>query len=446
VDPSPTGDGSWLAGLFLALALVFSFFFSGIEAALSGMGETRVRKLLDNHQGPRGWLELWLRDPNCARTTLLTGHTLATVATVALTTWLSLHGTRWLGVAPSWVTAVLAFALGATALLVLVLSEVVPRTLGRAHPLRFVPAMYLVWPFHLAARVLTVPLEWTVRHLGRVVGSSPEGGAIQVTEEQIEDMVRIGSEAGSIDESQGDILQNVFDLADLSVRTIMTPRTQIYGLPADATFDQVSAEIQASNFSRYPVYDRTLDRIVGIFYAKDLILHALCRTNAPFVLADRLHDAFFVPETKRALHVMKDFQTQSVHMAIVVDEHGGTSGIVTLEDVLEELVGEIYDEYDQPEEAPAFRQVAPEGWSLDASAEIRDLADELELELPETSAFSTVGGFIVDQLGRVPKEGEQLLWHDLRFEVMEADDTKVVRVEVHRDRTVGRGPIRTAAN
>jgi len=201
-------------------------------------------------------------------------------------------------------------------------------------------------------------------------------------------------------------------------------------LALDATYDEVALEVRSSHFSRYPVYERSIDRIVGIFHAKDFMEHLLVGERGTFRLADHVREAQFVPESKKAIELLKEFQKSSQHMAIVVDEHGGTAGVVTMEDVLEELVGEIYDEYDQHE--PQVQQVSANGWTIDAGAEIRDLADELDFELPDAPNYSTVSGFIVEQLGRVPKQGEELRWSNLTFRVCEADDTKVVRVEIQR--------------
>jgi putative hemolysin len=410
------------------LAILCAFVFAGSETAITGMGELRIKKLLEHNKGPKKWLELWLRDPSRVLTTLLAGNTLASVLASALTTSLALHTAHRHGLDASWLEAV---AIGLLTVVLLVAGEIAPKTLAKNHPEWFLPLMHVVWWFHLSTRWLTHFLIWTAMHIVRALGGKHPQGGFQVTEEQLEDMVRIGSEEGSIDEDRGDILQNVFDLGGLNVRAIMTPRTQIDGLGTDATFEEVAAAVQANHFSRYPVYERTLDKIVGIFHAKDLMDYALSGRQGEFKLADHVRDTRFVPETKKAIELLKELQTAKVHMVIVVDEHGGTAGIVTMEDVLEELVGEIYDEYDQPE--PVVEPAGPNGWHIEASAEIRDLAATYEIELPETSSYSTVGGFLVEQLGHVPKPGEELRWQDLTFKVLEADETRVVKVEIQRD-------------
>lgn len=426
----------------LFLSVSAAFVFSGSEAAITSLGEPRIRRLLEGKQGPARWLDLWLTDPASVLTTLFTGHTLSLTSAAALTAVWTLRTAQSNGCASLLCWIVLILALILLGFVLLLAGGIVPKTLARNHPEWFLPLMHGVWWFHLATRWLTLLLNGLSLRLARALGDKSASSGFQVTEEQIEDMVRIGSEAGSIDEDQGDMLQAVFDLSDRPVRSIMTPRTQIDGLPIDASFEVVATEVQNSNFSRYPVYERTLDHIVGVFYTKDLTLHVLTGKPETFALGDHVHEARFVPETKTAVELLKDFQKTSAHMAIVVDEHGGTAGIVTLEDVLEELVGEIYDEYDEQE--PPAAQVSPNGWEIDASVEIRDLDDELKVALPETASYSTLGGFLIHQLGHVPKAGEELRWQNVVLAVLEADDTRVIRVEVRRLRDDGAETLKAA--
>lgn len=417
-----------LSFLALAVALLASFVFAGSETAITSMGELRIRKLLENKQGPRHWLELWLHEPSHVLTTLLAGNTIANIFASAVTTSMALRlSDRW-NLDRHWLEAV---GIGGLTVIILIGGEIAPKTLAKNHPEWFLPLMHIVWWFHLTTRWFTQLMIWAAMYIVRALGGKDTPTGYLVTEEQIEDMVRIGSEEGSIDEDRGDILQNVFDLGGLMVRAIMTPRTQIDGLAIEASFEEVAQTVQSSRFSRYPVYDKTLDKIVGIFNSKELMDFALSDRTTEFRLVDHVRETYFVPETKKAIELLKELQTGKVHMAIVVDEHGGTAGIVTMEDVLEELIGEIYDEYDQPE--PVAAPAGPNGWTLEASTEIRDLKDDQSIDLPDTPGYSTVGGFLIDQFGRVPKQGEELRWNDLTFRILEADETRVMRVEIQRD-------------
>ena len=414
-----------LSILAIAVSLATSFLFAGSETAITGMGELRIRKLIDSHQGPRGLLELWLTEPSHVLTTLLAGNTLANILSSALVTSLALHLAHANALDPSWTEAAVVALL---TFLVLVFAEIAPKTLANNHPERFLPGLHIVWWFHLATRWMTRLATWVAMGFVRALGGSSTPTTFQVTEEQIEDMVRIGSESGMINEEQGDMLQGVFELADLPVRAIMTPRIKIDGLPVDAHFEQIAHLITTTKFSRYPVYEKTVDKIVGVFYAKDLVDHMLRGDVRQFNLAEHIHEARFVPDSQKAAELLRDFQKESVHMAIVVDEHGGTAGIVTLEDVLEQLVGEIYDEYDQEE--PLIRSTGEGTWTVDATAEVREFAEQIDLELPDAPSYSTVGGFVIEQLGRVPKIGETVRVDGVLITVREADDNRVVRVDV----------------
>ena len=432
MDPAPAshGDSVITAVVFLIVALASAFVFAGTETAITSMGELRLRRLLDEGRGPRKWLELWQRDPSAVLTTLLAGNTLANILASSITTSLTLELAHRHGLPASWLDGVLALAIGVLTLVILIGGEIAPKTLAKNHPEWFLGLMHVVWAFHLATRWLTAATTWSAMHIVRWLGGPNAPSGFQVTEEQIEDMVRIGSESGSIDEVQGDMLQSVFDLTELPVRQIMTPRTQIDAFEVETPYEAIAVEVTRSRWSRYPVYEKTVDKIIGVFYAKDLIDHVLRFDDKPFVLREHLREARYVPENKKASELLKEFRQHSVHMSVVVDEHGGTAGVVTMEDVLEELVGEIYDESDE-KEAPMV-EVSEGSWTVDASVEIRDFADKFGFELPENPQYATVGGLVIDQLGHVPQVGEELQARDLTLRVLNADETRVVRVHVER--------------
>ncbi len=435
VDPSlpgvpagvPTADELAMRLLVLALSLVASFIFAGTETSLTGMGEHRVRKLIEQKIGNRRLLTLWISEPSQVLTTLLAGNTLANILSSAIATSMALRLAHGWGLEPSWVEAA---AISLLTVVILIGGEIAPKTLAKSHPDWFVPLLHVVWAFHQATRWLTWSMIWVAMHIVRALGGKETPSAVQVTEEQIEDMVRIGSEAGSIDEDRGDILQNVFDLNDLTAKSIMTPRTQIDGLPNTAGFSLIAETVRSNRFSRYPVYEKSIDKIIGFFNAKDLLEAVLDGRTDQVRLSDHIRDLRYVHENKKVIDLLKEMRQANVWMAVVVDEHGGTAGIVTMEDVLEQLVGEIYDEYDHP--GPAIVPAGPDGWHVDAQVDIRELNDLHDLELPENAGYSTVGGFLVDELGHVPVAGEELQWQALLFRILQADDTRVIRVEIRK--------------
>lgn len=431
MDPASSGGSDDPFSMILAVVacLLFSFLFAGSETAITSMGEHRVRRLIDDKKGPQRLLELWLSDPSSVLTTLLAGNTLANILGSALTTSLFIGMGKpggALSMLGEYAVSVGVFLL---TMVVLVAGEIAPKTLAKSSPEWFLRPLSLVWVFHVMTTWLTVSLSRIAKFLVGLLGVDTERGSFLVTEEQIEDMVRLSSQEGSIDENRGTILQNVFDLDDISVRSIMTPRTDMVALRVDMPLAEVLEKIRSSGLSRFPVYEGTKDEVIGIFYAKKL-LDLVAVDADDFDLSTVLAEAMFVPETQKASRLLTDFQARAVHMGVVVDEHGGTSGIVTLEDVLEELVGEIYDEDDRVENM--IEPTGPDSWIVDASTELRLLEDMLDLEWPETDSYSTVGGFCTEQIGHVPQLGETITWRNLQFTVLEADDKRAVRVEVLR--------------
>lgn len=237
---------------------------------------------------------------------------------------------------------------------------------------------------------------------------------------------------GDLDEVAAEMLENVVDFTNTEVGTVMTPRTEIEGIQSTDDLAAIRSIIIDAGHSRIPVYGDNLDEIRGILYVKDLVPY-LGTEVEDFRLDRLLRQPIRVPETKPVQDLLGDFQRSEVHMAIVVDEYGGTSGLVTIEDVLEEIVGEIQDEHDTEEELPpAIARVGDDRWEMDARFQIYDLNEMLETALPEDDDFDTVAGFILERLGRVPEAGESVEDLGLRFEVLEAEPTRIERVAVIR--------------
>lgn len=237
---------------------------------------------------------------------------------------------------------------------------------------------------------------------------------------------------GELDESAAEMLENLVDFTSTEVGTVMTPRTEIEGIQSTDNLSDIRTIIIEAGHSRIPVFMENLDDIRGILYVKDLVPY-LGTEVEDFRLDRLLRQPIRVPETKPVQDLLRDFQRSEVHMAIVVDEYGGTSGLVTIEDVLEEIVGEIQDEHDTDEELPpAIARVDDDRWEMDARFQIYDLNELLETEIPEDDDFDTVAGFILERLGRVPIVGEVVEAAGIRFEVLEAGPTRIERISVMR--------------
>jgi len=251
----------------------------------------------------------------------------------------------------------------------------------------------------------------------------------EVTGEDIEALIKQGGREGSLDKEQEELLASVFAFEDIVVREVMVPRMALVGFDVETDLDSVFATIHEKGFSRYPVYEENVDRIIGVFHVKDMLSYLQGPRKEPFSLRKYLREGFFVPETKRINELMRELQHQKVHIAIVVDEFGGTAGIATQENIIEEVFGDIYDEHDTVEE-PEIREMEPGRFDVDPRIHLRELGEHIGVTLPESTDYDTLGGFVVEQVGRVPRRGDSFAWNELRFSVTAANNTRVKRMEV----------------
>jgi len=253
-------------------------------------------------------------------------------------------------------------------------------------------------------------------------------GRKRVTEEEIQKLMDAGEEEGLINEEENEMIQSIFALGDTVVREIMVPRTDMAYVNVDATVHEVVSSIIACGHSRIPVFDGTIDNIVGLVYAKDLLRYWGMDESA-VLLKNILRPPYFIPETKNLEELLHEFKKQRIHLAVVVDEYGGTSGLVTIEDLLEQIVGDIQDEYDLEEEW--LVEDADGSVVVDARLPIEDLEEHFGIEIAREK-FETVGGLIFHLTGRIPAAGEEVESDTIRLTVLEADPRKISKVRITR--------------
>jgi len=288
------------------------------------------------------------------------------------------------------------------------------------------------WVEPLAVAMLVALHPWTpvLRRLARIEDSEPRGNADdseEVDEHEVQAFIGAGEEAGILEKEDAELVASIVDLSDTVAREILTPRTDVVALPAAASFAEAERLFADSMFTRIPVYRDTLDRIEGVVHVKD-VLRAVARGDRPTV-PNLLRPVLTVPETKPLRELLREFQAAHQQMAVVVDEYGGTSGIVTLEDVIEEIVGEIQDEH-QRETADVAKE-ADGVFLLAGATHIEVLQELFGTEVGELG-FDSVAGLILDRLGHLPRAGEHARWHDLDLEVLEVERRRVRRVRVRR--------------
>lgn len=332
-----------------------------------------------------------------------------------------------------------AVALGLTivAIVYLLLSQQLPRLVGAQRPLWITsrPILLLLRAFTIVLRPLLVPLAWLLEGLARAVGLSRSALFAPIyTIEDLRELLVQGHEQGVVEKEEREMIRGVFDFSGTVAREVMTPRIDIVAVPTDIELEQLITMVVSEGHSRLPVYDSSIDNVVGVLLAKDL-LPLLVESGGPraerFDVTALMREAYFVPDSKPIDDILQEFRQTSVHLAIVIDEFGGTYGLVTLEDLLEEIVGEIHDEYDI--EGPEFADT-PEGDILiDGGVAISEVNERYDLDIPDED-FDTIGGFIFGTLGRVPVTGDrvELEAEAGHLEVEEAEERRVVRVRLHR--------------
>jgi CBS domain containing-hemolysin-like protein len=411
----------------LVAALALSAMFSAAETALISVRRSRLEALAEEGRPAAILARKVLDEPERFLASIEAANTtLAMLGAVAATLLLCRHIER-----PLSPPALVGAAAG-TWVVFLLFAELLPKSVARRHADRM--TLLLVRPVRLLSLLVypvVVALVAAGHFLLRLVpGFEPPRKSPYVTEEEIKVLVEKGEEMGDLEEDEREMVTAIFDLDRSVVREVMVPRVDVTAVEADATLAEVVETVTASGHTRLPVYEETLDNVVGILHAKDLLRY-LNPDAGPFQIRAVMREAFFVPEMKNAKDLLEEMRARRSHFAVVVDEYGGTAGIISLEDLIEEIVGEIRDEYDVEEEDPIV--FLGDNTAMVAGATpIDDVNDELDINLP-TEEYDSLGGWVVGQFGRVPDIGEETMFGDVRFVVESVSNNRVrrVRVETH---------------
>jgi CBS domain containing-hemolysin-like protein len=410
----------------ILIGLALSAFFSASETALTSLGEARVQTLIDSGSRSAGLLRLWQTHPDRILATLLLGNTLVNVGMGSLTTLVAHelgfdHG--------------IAIVAGLTTVALLIFGEITPKTFAKHHATGFAVAlMPLVAIFH----ALLWPLSWVFTQIPRLLGKGLglERQQESVTSEELGYLIELGARQGSIDKVGEELLSSVLAFTEVLVKEIMIPRTQVVALDETSTYDETFKVISETELSRIPVYRNSLDEVIGVLFVKTLLSDVKKGIPpATFQITKYLKPPFFVPEVMKVSRLLTEMQRRKTHLAVVVDEFGGTSGIVTLEDVVEEIVGEIHDESDVEEKR--LKLLADGVVLADAAIPIRELEEHLGVEFPPDGDYETLGGFLTATAGRVPPTGSLVVWGGLTFTVKLADERRVQKVEIARKPAAG---------
>jgi putative hemolysin len=414
-------DDPSLATLLWAIGglILLSAFLSGAEAALLALTEARVRRY-EEDAGKLGWsLRLWLKHPQRVLATLQSGDAIVDVTATVL----AAHAAEQL-LGP-WGVPV---AIAGMTLLTLILGKAIPKAIAAHHADRLaIPAMRFIGLLYYPLSVFAIPLSLLSRTVVRLAGGGTRESP-PVTEEEIEYMIDLGAREGVIDRNEGELLQSVLEFNDTLVREAMVPRTEIVALSLDIEAKALIETVISGGHSRVPIYEENIDNVIGVLHTKDLFRVVHERGPESLEIKPILRRPFFVPETMKISKLLEEFQTKRSHMAIVVDEFGGTAGLITLEDVLEEIVGDIQDEYDVEEKL--ITSLGGGRFSVDARISVAELEEQTGLKFPEEEGYDTLAGFVTSRAGKVPEVGEELAVDGLLLKVSEADAKRVARVEI----------------
>ncbi len=388
------------------------------------LGKLKMKSLMEKEKEKAPLLSLWAEDPNRLLVTILVGNNIANVAASVLFTVILL---RLLG--PMATGRAAALSIGMMTFLILVFGEITPKTYARQNAegiaLRTLGLLkFLSQALSPLVKLLVFMANVVIRLLG---GKIAQPGPF-MTEEDIRGMLSVGEDEGVLEEEEKEMIDSIFKFGDTKVQEVMVSRLDIVAVEAGRNLTDILKAALEAGHSRIPVFEKEIDNIIGVLYVKDLLSLWGQKDEGKLKIKNLARTPYFVPETKKVDELLREFQKKKIHLAIVVDEYGGTAGLVTLEDLLEEIVGEIEDEYDEKREEI---KILEEGVALiDGKMDIGEVNERLKINLPEKEGVETVAGFVVDYLGQVPQAGEELTYDNLHISVVEAERRRVVRVKI----------------
>ena len=404
--------------LILILLIGLSAFFSSAETALTTVNKIRIRNLAEAGDKSAVTLTKVLEDQGKMLSAILVGNNVVNLTASSMSTTLAMN---------IWSNKAVGIATGVLTLVILVFGEISPKTISTLYSekisLKYAKIIYLFM-------TVMTPVIYAVNVLSsgflRLVHVDPNRKQEAITEDELRTIVEVSHEEGVIESEEKKIINNVFDFGDSVAKDIMVPRIDMAMVEVGATYDELIDIFREEKYTRMPVYEETTDNVIGIINMKDVLL---IDRNEEFHVRDLLREPLYTYEYKNTAELMLEMRQTSNNMIIVLDEYGATAGMITLEDLLEEIVGEIRDEYDEDEEQELV-EVGPGEYVVEGSMKLDDLNDLLELEL-ESEDYDSIGGLIIGQLDRLPEEGESVVCDGIRLVVDRLDKNRIDRVHMY---------------
>jgi putative hemolysin len=419
--PDPTFTTvDWLKLVILLVALLLSALSSAAETALTSVSRIKIKNLVESGDTRAQIIERLLSEPNKFLSTILVVNSVAVIVASALATGLALE------LSENWGELLSTLLLS---LVVLIFCEIAPKTAAVQNPERW--ARVLVRPVRGAAWLLTPIISllgWITSFLVRSLGGHLHRRGPFITAAELRMMVNVSEEEGVLEEDEREMIDSIFELGSRPVRDIMIPRIDMITLESQDTLEDAINLITQGGQSRIPVYEGTIDNIIGVLYAKDLLRH-LRQGNFQAKVRDFVRPAYFIPESKKLDDLLHELQQQRIHIAIIVDEYGAVAGLVTIEDVVEQIIGDIQDEYDKEE--ILYEKVSDNEYIIDAKISIEELNDLLNTNLTDED-YDTLGGFVYTLLDKIPSVGDEARYQDFTLTVLSTKGRRITKVKVER--------------
>jgi CBS domain containing-hemolysin-like protein len=401
--------------ILLAILLVLSGFFSSAETALFSISSTRARHLAKEDNKTNALIKQMKEDPHRLLTTILIGNNIVNVGASALATALTLK---------TFPNYAVGLATGIMTFLILVFGEVFPKSIATRNNVLI--AQLAIHPIHWLS-ILFTPIIWFLNFIPVLTGKIKKTPT--ATEEELMTFVEVVEEEGEIKEEEKELIHNIFELDDTKASEIMTPRGDMFVVEVDQKIDLKA--ICESGYTRIPVIEDEVDHVVGILNVKDIFMHLVTVGDEEGIdIRKLMRKPYFVPEYKKLDRLLHQFRKRKNHIAIVVDEHGGVSGLITLEDALEELVGEIRDETDKEE--PHIIRLKKREWLVLGKSDIEEVNDLLGMGIPDSSEYDTFSGYVLDRIGRIPQEKETLTIDNYTVIVQQMDGNRIKKYLVSK--------------
>jgi CBS domain containing-hemolysin-like protein len=408
--------------IVLIILLVLSGFFSSAETSLFSISRSKARYLAKQKGKANQLIHRMKNNPHRLLSTILIGNNVVNIAASALATKLALQ------LFPDFAVGL---ATGAMTFLILVFGEVFPKSVATNNNVLIARAIILpLYWFSLLCRPIVFLLDFIPKLSGRIKKTP------SVTEEELMSFVEVVREEGEIKEEEQKLIHRIFEFDDTNASEIMTPRADMFVIEADAPLDLIA--IAEQGFTRIPVIEKTIDNVIGILNVKDILTHQAKNKELPDV-RQLMRPPYFVPEHKKLDSLMQQFKKRKNHMAIVVDEHGGVSGLITLEDALEELVGEIRDETDKEE--PLIVKRKNKEWVVIGKADIDEVNEVIGMNIPDSAEYDTFSGYVLEQIGRIPNENDEYALGDFLVIIKSMDGNRIKEFIV---RQIEKSPVETS--